>query len=283
MAWRRSQIEARRVREFGFTAAELDRAKQSLAGRLRARVQRARQERERPVRPGVRGTSSPTKPSPGIAYEYRPRAAGARRASRSTRSPTIARARLTATSRSHAGRVAAEGRAFSVPTEADLRAALASADTVAVTAVDRQPRSPRAAGEQARRRRPSPRAARSRRSASRVVHLRQRRRGVAEADRFQERSGALHHVRPGRRVAGAARRLRQSVVRRRSTSGSPGSAASRRSTSTSCSPASSARRRRSSRISTHGIQRIRGAGGSRNRAAAALPGLHGARRRPRRV
>ena len=41
-------------------------------GVLRARLQRARQDRERLVRAGVRrATSSNDEPSPGIAYEYR--------------------------------------------------------------------------------------------------------------------------------------------------------------------------------------------------------------------
>ena len=55
---------------------------------------------------------------------------------------------------------------------------------------------------------PEPAAVRSRRELPSVgvtiVQLRQRRRSVAEADRFQERSGAVHDVRAGRRVARAA-------------------------------------------------------------------------------
>ena len=46
-------IEAQRVREFGFSASELDRAKKWMAAVLRARLQRARQDRERLVRAGI--------------------------------------------------------------------------------------------------------------------------------------------------------------------------------------------------------------------------------------
>ncbi len=67
--WSTLAIESNRVREFGFGAAELDRAKQVDARRLRPRLQRARQDRERLVRPGVRaitfskGSRAPASPT----------------------------------------------------------------------------------------------------------------------------------------------------------------------------------------------------------------------------
>ena len=66
---RRSKRSA--SREFGFSAVGA-RPREEVDGRvLRARLQRARQDRERLVRAGIpRATSSNDEPSPGIAYEY---------------------------------------------------------------------------------------------------------------------------------------------------------------------------------------------------------------------
>ena len=105
-----------------------------------------------------------------------------------------------------------------------------------------------------------------------IVPFVERRRSVAEADRLQERSGA---VRDGRRRAAAslappadfpeaslATALRQRCRRRRPEGARPAEA-----------PGRQARvgARRSSRLSTHGIRRQRRAGAARNRAAAPLP------------
>ena len=84
--------------------------------------------------------------------------------------------------------------------------------------------------------------------------VRERRRGVAQADRFQERPGALHDVR--RRAARRSRlqddylagELRDQLRRPLRTS-----AGSRRWTSTRCWRASWRPRRRSSSLSTHGV------------------------------
>ena len=75
-------------------------------------------------------------------------------------------------------------------------------------ALERHGDDARARSSTSRRRRRSRRAARSR---SRRHHrpLRQRRRGLAEADRLQERPGALLAERARRRIARAARRLSQ--------------------------------------------------------------------------
>ena len=133
-----------------------------------------------------------------------------------------------------------------VPTEADIcsgdrRSATAWPSPRGATA--RRParswrRSPQPAAH-----RIAPRAGRHRRHGREV---RQRRRGVAEADRLQERPGAVHDVRAGRRVARVAATITCRRASPRSTSGCPASAGSRRSTSTRCWRASSRPRRRSS-------------------------------------
>ncbi len=110
--------------------------------------------------------------------------------------------------------------------------------------------------------------------------VRQRRRGLAEADRFQERPGALHDVRAGRRVARVVRRLPAGAIRdaiRRPLRGERHQGAR---------PRQAARGKARVGVAVHlGIDPrhsgIGGAGRSRNGAAAALPGVQRTRRRPR--
>ena len=99
--------------------------------------------------------------------------------------------------------------------------------------------------------------------------VRQRRRGLAQADRFQERPGAVHRWTPRRRLAGAADRLSRSDARARATSSCRASAGTAPSICRSCSPARSRRRSPFISLSTHGISGSRGAGGPRDGAAAA--------------
>ena len=65
------EIEANRVQQHGFGAGGARSREEVDAGLLRARVQRARQERERLVRPGVRQPLPAGRAGPGIEYEYR--------------------------------------------------------------------------------------------------------------------------------------------------------------------------------------------------------------------
>ncbi len=239
------QIEARRVREFGFTAAELDRAKKSLtAGYARAFNERDKSESGQFAQEYV-AYFTDDEPSPGIAYEYRPGAArSAGHHARRNRGPGA----RTADGRigRGAGDVATETQHPGADRSRSSRGARLGRQGRG-DAVDRSHNCARTAVEQTRSGNrsgpPGDSVARRHRR-----DFRQRRRGVAEADRLQERSDSVQHVLAGRPVAGVARRLLQRVVRRRATSASPATAESRRSISARCWRARSAPRRRSSRI-----------------------------------
>ena len=246
---------------------------------LRARLQRARQDRERHrSRRNTCGYFLDGEPSPGIAYEYelvrqllptittqRRVGAGASRCSDDDSRVILA--------------VSPQKPGIRIPTEADLQAALTSGARRAcrrrgpttarrATLMDKVPDAghgdARADARRARRhRRP----------------LRERRRGVAEADRFQERPGAVHAERAWRRVAGAAgrlsrsrrwRRLRRAVGRRRAQGARPAEGADRQARVGATV---------SSSLSTPRHLRERRAGAARDGAAAAPPGVHRARRR----
>ena len=207
-------VEAKRVREFGFTAGELDRAKRGSARVLRTRLQRARQERQR--------RSSPTNTlrhflerRADSRHRLRvPRSCSGRcRRSRSNDVTTLARVAAVGREPGHPRGDAAEA-GLQPPTEADLQAALASGERVAVTPWNDDYRHARAAARiDSRARRGRRRAASFRNSASPSSDVRQRRRSLAQADRLQERSGRLHDVRQGRRVAGGTGRLPAGVAR----------------------------------------------------------------------
>ena len=139
-------------------------------------------------------------PSPGIAYEYRlvqqllPTVTTDEVSTfvRTTLLGDDSRV-LLATSPQKAG--------VSVPSEADLQAALASADQGRGHAVERDDGHARARRKQAGAGGDhlAPGGSRGRRHDRAIC---ERRRGVAEADRLQERSGALRHGSAWRRVAG---------------------------------------------------------------------------------
>ena len=157
----------------------------------------------------------------------------------------MARARLSGATRVVLA-VSPQKQEIKPPSEADLVAALGSAENVAV-----MPWNDRAAPTELMADKPAPAAVTERREiAERGRHrraVRQRRRSMAEADRFQERSSAVHDVRPRRRFPRRADRLRRGlarhVVHRAVRSRRPENAGS----ATSSWPASWRRLRRSSR------------------------------------
>ena len=65
------EIESNRIKEFGFGAGGARAGAEVDAGVVRARIYRARQERERIVRPGVREPLPRRRTEPGIDFEYR--------------------------------------------------------------------------------------------------------------------------------------------------------------------------------------------------------------------
>ena len=240
------EIEARRVAAVRLHRVRA-RSREAMDDRvLRARLQRARQERERLVRAGIPELLPERRAEPRHRLRVPARAAGAagHHARRRHRAGAVAAA---GDEQRGAGRDAAEGRRRACRPRPICRPRSARATSVAVTpwsdGTTTRALLEKTAGAGARR--VAPRAARHRRHRREV---RQRRRSLAEADRLQERPGAVHDVRAGRRVARARATTSCRRASRRSTSACPGWAASRRSISTSCWPASWRPRRRSSAI-----------------------------------
>lgn len=125
------QVEARRVLQYGFTQSELDRAKLS----LRSTYERAYNERDKNESPSYAqeylGYFLTREPSPGIAYEWQ---------LVQQVLPGITLADVTTLARQRLGgegevimAVMPQKDGLRPPLEADLRAALASADRVALT------------------------------------------------------------------------------------------------------------------------------------------------------
>jgi zinc protease len=124
-------IEARRVREFGYTATELDRAKRWMA----AFYERAYNERDK-TESGSYAQEYlnhflTEEPSPGIDWEFR-LASGVLPGISLDEVTTTARRRLASTSRVLLA-VSPEKPGLAQPSEGDLRAALAAAETAAIT------------------------------------------------------------------------------------------------------------------------------------------------------
>jgi zinc protease len=124
-------VEANRVRQFGFNATELDRAKQWMSGfMLRAYNERAKTESGSYATEYVRYFLE-DEPSPGIEYEYRLVEQLLPTMTTSDIS-TLMAARLGDDSRVLLA-TAPEKPGVTVPSEAELRATVASAEKVAVT------------------------------------------------------------------------------------------------------------------------------------------------------
>ena len=125
-------IEAKRVKEFGFGAAELDRAKKwTLAGYERAYSERDKTESSAYAQEYVRHFIE-GEPAPGIAYEYQLAKAAIPEIS-TAEVNELARSLLVDTSRVVLA-VAPDKPDVKPPTEAALRSSIESANTVAVTA-----------------------------------------------------------------------------------------------------------------------------------------------------
>ena len=215
-----SPIEAKRVREFGFGAAELERAKKWMA----AFYERAYTERDKTESGSFAqeylNYFLDDEPSPGIEYEYRlvqqllPDDHGRRSRRRLAQAP--ARRRQPRDAR----RLAAEGGHRGPDRSRAARRARRRPSARPVTAWADRRRRPSADGERSRT--PGSGRLAPRRSRARRHHrpLRERRRGVAEADRLQERPDPVHDGGAGRFVARAAGRFRRGlagdVVRRAS-------------------------------------------------------------------
>jgi zinc protease len=125
------EVEARRVRDFGFTAAELDRAKRSmLSSYERAFTERDKSESGGYAREYV-SYFLDEEPSPGIEYEYG-LALKVLSAVTLEEVTALARRQLADDSRVVLA-VSPEKAGLALPSEADLRASLATAGKVAVT------------------------------------------------------------------------------------------------------------------------------------------------------
>ena len=267
-------LEAKRAREFGFSAAELDRAKKWLA----AFYERAYTERDK--------TESGSfaqeylnhflegEPSPGIEYEYK---------LVQQLLPGITAAEVTAIGK---GLLAGDSRV--ILATSPQKAGHQGPDRGRAEGDDRgggldgghaverhhvHARADRAQAGAGRRHG----NAQGRRGRADHRPLRQRRRGLAEADRFQERPGALLACRRrgaprSRRAVGLLRgvarvRLREPVGRRRAQGARHAEAAGRQ-----------AGRRVAVRVALDPrLQRLGGAGAARDRAAAALRAVHASR------
>ena len=195
--------EAQRVKEFGFTASEMDRAKQSIA----AFYERAYNERDKTESPSFAAEYLRHffvgEPTSGIAYEYE---------LVKQLLPTITTNDASALIKSLLNddsrvvlAVSPQKPGIKIPTEADLQAALKSGTAASVDAW-----SDNGTTREIMDKVPDPGTvtrADDRRAGRHRGPLLERRRGLAEADRFQERPGAVHAERAWRRVAGGARRL----------------------------------------------------------------------------
>ena len=272
-------IEAKRAVQHGFGAGELERAKKRIVALVRPRLRRARQDRERRLRPGICESLPRERAQPGhrlraqagagtAAGHHRGRDHGGRE--RSLRQPEPRNPRHLAAEAgpgradrggaSHGGGQRREGRSNGV--EGHLVHGGAAG-----------PRS-RARGHQGSA--PAPGARRNRRP------VRQRRRGVVQVDRLQERrSAVLAHV-AGWIVAGSARAVHRGLA---CAGAGPavgiGRTYGRR-------PAAAARRQDRLGFADHVVVDARHLGAQqsgqrRDRAAAALHGVHHAWRRGRRL
>ena len=268
-------IEALRVREFGFSGTELDRAKQWMA----AFYEHAYTDRDK-TESGSFAQEYVSyflndEPSPGIVYEYQ---------LVKQLLPTITEADASNMARSLLGDdsrvILATSPQKHGHQDSDRSGAPGRArdgDDRARDPVEGHQRHPRADGARSggRRGRLAPRHGRRRHHRR---PLRERRRGVAEADRLQERSGAVLAERPGRHLAGAAGRLPGGVA------GDRAGQRGRRRRSEGARHAEGPDRQDRVGASLHrpvlaGRVRQRRAGAARDRAAAALPGIHRAGRR----
>ena len=273
-------VEAKRVREFGFAALGA-RPRQEVARRVHTSAPTPSATRPRAARSrrNTSATSSTDEPAPASPTSTQLVQAAAAGDHRSRRSRRCARTLLTDDSRVVLADVAAESRASRVPTEAELQKRRSTAaETVGGHAVDRH--DARRGALVAQQARAGRRRLAARRSRTRRDHrsIRQRRRGLAEADRLQERSGALH---AGGARAGVSLAPRRTIRKRRwrrryvGLSGVGGikaldlAEAARRQDRVRVAVRSRCRRTASS-----GSGR---AGRSRDRAAAALPGIHARR------
>ncbi len=272
-------IETRRAREYGFNASELDRAKKSLAAAYEQIYTERDKSESGSFAQELLNLFLQNEPAPGIEYEYR---------LVKQMLPAITLDEVSAMARSlmsDDGRVvlvtSPQKDGLQPPTEAGLRAALGSADTVAVT-----PWSDTSTTRALVENKPAPAtiviAPRDTRSRRHHRPALERRRGLAEADDVQERPGALLAHLTRRRIARSARRLRRggagvqlrAQLRARGAEG-PG-------------PREDARGQAGERGAVHLAVEPRhlgerGAGGPGNRAPASLRGFRRPRRRPRAV
>ena len=139
-------------REFGFSGIGA-RSRQAVdGGVLRARLQRARQDRERLVRAGVRQLLPQRRAEPRHRLRVPARAAAAAGHHRWPTSSTLARSLLGDDSRVILA-ASPQKAGIKIPTEAELQAALAAADAPPRHAVDRHERDARADGARAGSRR----------------------------------------------------------------------------------------------------------------------------------
>ena len=127
-------IEAKRAREFGF-GARRDRPREQVdGGVLRARLHRARQDRERLVRAGVSQSLPRGRAEPGHRLRIRARPAAAARDHRRGGHRRPARTLLGGRQPRGARDVARRKAGIAVPTEEQMRASLRSSESAAVTA-----------------------------------------------------------------------------------------------------------------------------------------------------
>ena len=245
------EIETNRVQQYGFGAGGARAREEVVARLLRARLQRARQERERRLRPGIRQPLPPG--GAGARHRVRvPAGAGADPGDHRGRSRAAMAKALFADTARVVIATSPQKEGLALPTEAQLRDAITKADAVAVTAWN-DAGSGRALMDDAAGARRDQGPARDPGARRHGRPLRQRRRGLAEADRLQERRGPLQPGRAGRRLAGAAREVRRGAAR----AGAGPALGYRRPPAPwicrSCSPASSPRAAPAISLSTHAI------------------------------
>ncbi len=265
-------FEARRMQQFGFSADELDRARRTLlAGYERRYKERSTAESPSYANEYVRNFLQ-HEPAPGIEFEYRIAA---------TYLPTVTSDEVTALARTLITddnrvvlAVAPENKDVPAPTVDALKTAMARAGSAPV-----ERWAEATAGRELVEKPPAPgkvTARRTIRGAGRDrAHAVQRRRGLVEADRLQERSGAVHRLRAGRHVTGARSRLQERQPGHRDGGrrwhGWLESRGSEQDAVGENRPGVAERRRVHPRR-----QRLQHAEGSGNRAAVELPVVHGA-------
>ena len=214
--WPSVAIEAKRAREFGFSAGRA-RSREEMDGRvLRARLHRARQDRERLVRAGVPEPLPRRGAEPGHRVSNTSWCSSCCPASPPRRSPRSAR-RCSPTTAASILATSPQKADIPVPTDAELKSGARGRGGDRGHAVERHDVDARAHRAQAGAGRRH-RDAEGRRGRPDDREVRQRRRGVAEADRFQERPGRVRAPGEGRHVAGARRRTSSRRRWRRPTS-----------------------------------------------------------------